>query len=268
MFGVSTQTTEYQREMAERLHLPFSHMMDMGPTYGPGNQGVNPNVGAGEVAIKTGTNVLYLPGIDHDHIVKDKKYRTSWYRLGGVSGFTAGAIRCPLQFVDAHLALLHVRIPSVIHHVLRAAIRTENDGMMARAAHVAGNSMQHTWMIPSFAVGTKRLVGYDVIDPVSRRLPIRAAVEAIIAAGVFHDARPLDGMPIEDLFINIHAPVSFVQCPVVFGAHNHVAITRESRHAQEPIHNNPSAGMNLGGGIGEVPCVEKVPLPIGIVERE
>ncbi len=113
MFGVSTQTTEYQREMAERLHLPFSHMMDMGPTYGPGNQDVNPNVGAGEVAIKIGTNVLYLPGIDHDHIVKDKKYRTSWYRLGGVSGFTAGALRCPLQFVDAHLALLHVRIPSV-----------------------------------------------------------------------------------------------------------------------------------------------------------
>ncbi len=30
MFGLSTQSTEYQREMAERLHLPFEVLSDAG----------------------------------------------------------------------------------------------------------------------------------------------------------------------------------------------------------------------------------------------
>ena len=66
-----------------------------------------------------------------------------------------GPIGCPLQFIQAHLALLHLGIPGVINHILRLAVRAKNDGMVAGPTDMARDTMQNAWAVASLTVRTR-----------------------------------------------------------------------------------------------------------------
>src|SRR3712207_1016739 len=104
----------------------------------------------------------------------------------------ARAVGRPRQLVDAHLPDLHLGVPRVVDEVVGPAVRPLDDGVVAGAAHLAGDALEDARLAPLAAVRPHDAVGDDVVNAVVGRLIVRAAVEAVIAAAVFADEGALD----------------------------------------------------------------------------